>query len=318
MLSGGREIVLDRAGRSRVVSLSRRDGTVTLIGVPSWRVRRAFDLGAASALEDIAVVAPCTAYITRRTATHLLRLDLCRGTTAEVVDLAAFADPDGVPDLGAMIVHEGRLFVQIRRANRDVVRGFVEPPYLAVVDVATEALIDVDPAAPGVQTITLTGTAPKHRMQIVESSRRLYVSASGGVMDAGGLEAVDLDTLRSAGLVIREADGKVGADLGPFVFATPEEGYLIFTTDFDLSSHLTRFSLAGGVEPGQLNVSVGYAVPALVVDPRTDTLFLPDGVFGRQGVHVFQASTGQRLTAEPIPTSGQPTDLLLLRTLRTP
>ncbi len=315
VVSTGAEAVLSRAGRGRLVSLSRGDGTVTVVSTAGWRIRRSFDLGAASGLEDIAVAGPCTAFLTRRRATHLLRLDLCSGATAEVVDLSPFADPDGIPDLGAMIVHEGRLFVQIRRANQDTVRRFVAPPYLAVVDLASETLIDVDAALPGVQAIALSGTAPKHRMQVVEATRRLYVSATGGVMDEGGLEAIDLDTLRSAGLVIREVDGKVGADLGPFVFVTPEAGYLTFTTDFDLSSHLTRFTLTGGVEFGQLHVSVGYAVPALAADPVTDTLFLPDGEFDRQGVHVFRASTGERLTAkdEPIATGGRPSDVLLLR-----
>jgi hypothetical protein len=40
---------------------------------------------------------------------------------------------------------------------------------------------------------------------------------------------------------------------------------------------------------------------------------VPDGVFGRQGVHVFDADTGARRTEAPIPTTGAPTDILLLR-----
>jgi hypothetical protein len=103
-------------------------------------------------------------------------------------------------------------------------------------------------------------------------------------------------------------------DLGPFVFVTADRGYLVFSTDFDLSSHLTPFSLRGGVEPVQLHVSVGYAVPALVFDPLAGTLFVPDaGSLGSVGVNVFDAATGDRLTPTPIAIAGQPTDLLLLR-----
>jgi hypothetical protein len=312
VVQGGADAVLGRAYRSQLFSLSRSAGTVVLF-TTRWRVRRTFELGADAQLEDMAVAAPCTAYLTRRTATHLLRLDLCTGATAEVIDLAAFADADGIPDLGAMVIDRGHLFVQIRRMNEEGPHGLAPPGYLAVIDLATEQLVDVDPATPGAQAITLLGTAAKHRMQIVAATRRLFVSATGAPFDAGGIEVIDLDTLRSEGLVIREADGLTGADLGPFVMITPDRGYLVFSTDFDLSSHLHRFSLSGGVEPEELHVSVGYAVPALVHDPLADTLLLPDGVFGRQGVHVFAASTGERPTTAPIPTNGQPTDLLLLR-----
>jgi hypothetical protein len=44
--------------------------------------------------------------------------------------------------------------------------------------------------------------------------------------------------------------------------------------------------------------------------------YLPDGVFGRQGVHVFNAATGERLSTKPTETSGQPTDVLWLQTAR--
>jgi hypothetical protein len=235
-----------------------------------------------------------------------------------------------------MAVHDGRLFVQIRRLNEEGPGGLAPPGYLAVIDLATEQLIDVDPVSPGTQAIELQGTAPKHRMQIVPETRSLFVSASGGFFDAGGIEVIDLDTLRSNGLVIREADGMTGADLGPFLMVTPSRGFLVYSTDFDLSSHLQPFSLSGGVDPGpNLHVSVGYAVPALAAERRgsgknwgrecgrrgvphcpTRWFYLPDGVFGRQGVHVFNATTGKRLSSTPTATSGQPTDVLLLHTTR--
>jgi hypothetical protein len=297
--------------------VSRDDGTVTLF-TSHGRVERRFELGADSQLEDMAAVGRCSAFITRRNATRLLHLDLCTGATRETVDFGAFADADGIPDLGTMALDRGRLFVQVRRYNEDAPARFAPPAYLAVVDVASEQLVDVDPALPGVQAIELAGTSPKHRMQVVDGVRRLYVSASGGSFDAGGIEAINLVTLRSLGLVIREFDGMVGADLGPFVMVTPEIGYLVYTTDLTLSSHLHRFSVRGDVDPEELNVSVDYAVPALAHDPIAGTLFVPDGVFGRQGLHVFDATSGARLSTDPIPTDGAPTDVLLLRRFREP
>jgi hypothetical protein len=54
-------------------------------------------------------------------------------------------------------------------------------------------------------------------------------------------------------------------------------------------------------------------VPSLVVDPLTDTVFLADGVFGRRGVFVFDATTGVRRQVTPTVVDGMPTDLILVR-----
>jgi hypothetical protein len=228
------------------------------------------------------------------------------------VDLGSFADADGNPDLGTMAMYGGRLFVQVRRLNSEAPAGMQGPFYLAVVDPARQRLVDVDSEAPGVQAIPLQGTSPKHRMQVLAKPRKLFVSATGGFFDAGGLEAIDLRTLRSEGLIVREADGTTGADLGPFLMTAPDRGFVVYSTDLDLSSHLKRFTISGGVEPGlELFVTVGYAVPALALDPKQDNLFVPDGAFGRQGIWVLRASTGQILSSSPVPTDGMPSDLLL-------
>jgi hypothetical protein len=180
------------------------------------------------------------------------------------------------------------------------------------VDLASEQLLDVDPLLSGVQSIELAGTFPKLKMQVLAQQRQLLVGATGGTFDAGGIEIIDLDTLTSQGLVIREADGLTGADLGPFVMVSPEEGYLAFTTDFTLSSHLQKFSISAGVDPAPLHVAVDYLAPELEFEPRSNTLFFPHGGGVESGVHVFDAATGQRLTANPMLTSGPPTDLVVL------
>lgn len=292
--------------------LSRSHGTVTAVkpGLPN--TRRVFSIGRNSQPVDIVVPGKRYAYITRCHSPRLLRLDLNTGACKEVVDLSMFADPDGNPDLGTMIVHGNLLFIQVRRLNSHVTEGYVTPPYLAVVDLKTEKLVDVDPNKPGLQAIRLSGTFPKHRMQIVPKTNLLLVSATGGFFDAGGIEAIDLRTLKSLGLLIQEDDGFTGADLGPFIMVGRERGYLVFSTDFDLSSHVVPFSLKTGVEPGaEMYVTLGYAIPALEWDRATKQLFVPDGAFGRQGIHIFDTDTNEQLTTSGVQTSGPPTDLLL-------
>jgi hypothetical protein len=313
-LRSGPNSVLALGPRGLLAALSRTDGRLTIATLPDLRPRRVIELGAAAQAEDVALSDACTAWVTRRNSSALSRIDLCGDTALHPsVDLVGFADADGNPDLGAMFIDRGRLFVQVRRYNELAPLGFAGPAYLAVIDIADERLLDVDPLLPGGQAIELAGTAPKHRMQVQPGTRRLLISASGGFFDEGGLEAVDLDALRSDGLLLRESDGRTGADLGPFVLTAPDRGFLVFSTDLDLSSHLLRFDLRGGVEPGpERYVTVGYAMPALVHDPRANAVFLVDGAFERVGLYAVDATTGARLTREALPTGGRPTDLLLL------
>jgi hypothetical protein len=299
-----------RCANSELFVLSQADGTVSVIDRSTQTVQLVASLGAGEPM-DIVVTDAGIAYITNRSATHLQRLDLETGTTTDVVDLSAFADDDGIPDLGMMAVHGGRVIAQIRRANTDADFGFASPPYLAVIDLASEQLVDTEPGIPGIQAIELLGTAPKHKMQVISSTAELFVSASGAIHDQGGIEVIDLGSLRSKGLVISEAIDAVGADVGPFIMVTATEGFLVTSTDLDGSSHLQRFTVDGGVDPPpDLAQSIGYHAPSLAMDSRRETLFFPSGQFEKMGVLVLGVSSGDLLKPTPTNTDGPPSDVL--------
>jgi len=306
----GRDSILRARGRL-VYALSRQDGTLRVVDPHRGRTVHVVDLGAASAPEDLEVVSPRRVYVTRRNATRLLRVDPTSGAIAESTDLAPLADADGDPDLGAMLAHRGRLFVQVRRLSEEGPDFFAKPAQLAVVDLRDDTLVDADPLLAGVQGIALAGTPPKFKMQATTSPQRLFLSATGGFFDAGGIEAVDLATLRSLGLVLREDSGRAGADVGAFVMLRPDLGYLTFSTDLLLSSHLVRF-VPGEVVSGELHVTLDYFVPAILHDGASRQLFLIDGGARPAGVFVFDAATGARATNEAIPTDGFPTDAVLI------
>jgi hypothetical protein len=310
----GRDVAL-RFSRGTLYAISRSEGTIAAIDPGSWALTRTYELGRESAIEDIAAASADVAYVARAGATHLARLDLSTGESADAVDLSVFADADGVPDLGKMAIFEGRLFVQVRR----LATGFdpVPPALIAVVDAVAGEIIDADPATPGLQGIELSGTYPKMKMQILPASRRLFVSSTGVFHDDGGLEAVDLDALESLGVFLRELGSGTGPEIGAFVIARRSSGYVISSTDLVISSHLKGFSVSGGLDPtADLDTSVDYFVPALVHDPRADALLVPVRGDGERhlahGVDVFDAGTGRRLTLETAATGGPPTDLELL------
>ncbi len=305
----GRDPIL-RPAYGKLFAASEVDSTLDVIDPQHWSVTRTFNLPVGTQPKDVAVVSPKTAYLTPRFGTHLLRLDLETGATQSVVDLSSFANDDGIPDLGMMAEHDGKLFVQIRR-ERHGEFTYEPPAYLAVIDLATEQLVDVDPIVDGVQAIQLVGTAPKLKMQVMPETNQLLVGATGIGLDDGGIEAIDLTTLASKGLIIEEATRETGLDLGGFVMITPDHGFLAYTTDLTLSSHLHKFRSDGKVEPEQLHVGVGFLASTLVHDAGTNSLFFPNGG-GEDGVFVFDATTGAQLSRDRIPTPSGVWDMALV------
>jgi hypothetical protein len=92
----------------------------------------------------------------------------------------------------------------------------------------------------------------------------------------------------------------------------PNRGYLVFTTDLTISSHMTSFSLLDGVSDVNLHTEVDFLAPDLAYDAASETLFFPSSGFADPGIHVFDATTGQRLNAEVVAAEGRPTDLAMI------
>lgn len=276
----------------RLLAVSPEASSVVVIDVATWQIEAVHSMPAGCSPVDVAVVEPVRAYVSCQTGTHLLRLDLDTGQTTPVVDLSGFADADGIPDMNLMAEFEGRLFVQLQRQFGSMLQP---PAMIAVVDVATEQIVDADSNQPGDQAIVLAGTAPKLRMEVVESSRRMIVSSTGTFHDAGGIELVDLDALASLGFVEPEQspEPKLGADGGPMVMLDEVNGLLIFSTDFPQSSHLVEFSLTDGVMdwPPALFDIIGYFATTLALDQPAGYVYVPDGSTIPSSVQVLDTAT---------------------------
>lgn len=123
---------------------------------------------------------------------------------------------------------------------------------------------------------------------------------------------IDVDSLRSMGLVVHESDGLTGADTGPFAMVGPERGYLVYTTEWTVSSHLNEFTLGSGPAPLPVFGEVGFLALALVFEHTGNQMFFANSGGPQPGVRVFDAATGEQLTTDPIATGGPPSDLALL------
>lgn len=201
-----------------------------------------------------------------------------------------------------------RLFVQLQRLDQNF--DPVPPSLLAVVDIRTDSLIDAESLTPGVQGIALLGTWPNHKMQAEREARRLYVSTPGPLLDGGGIEEIDLDTLESNGWITSEA--QIGGDMTGFVLGSPDLGYVLTHTDWTLSSHLTAFSRVDGSHQGEKFVTFAQ-VDSLAFDRETGQLFFTDP---NAGVRVFDAATGIQLTSTRLGNGVFPMDVLVARPRR--
>ncbi|MBU1948843.1 MAG: hypothetical protein KJ927_09045, partial [Candidatus Eisenbacteria bacterium] len=155
-----------------------------------------FSVGAASDPQDIAVISETRAYVSRHNSNLLLEVNPVTGEHLGTISLLEFADPDGLCEMHRMHIDGNYLYVQIQRLNRNANWVPVPPSLLAVIDLNTRQLVDVDPGEPGMQGITLAGLNPIAPMQIDPVSGCLLVPEAGryAVIDAGGIEAVDLST----------------------------------------------------------------------------------------------------------------------------
>lgn len=264
-----------------------------------------FSVGAGSNPRDIAFVDPTHAWVSRYDSRWLLEIDPTTGASLDSIDLGVFADADGLPEMAWMALDGRHLFVQIQRLDRPSSGATVPPALLAVIDVTSKQLVDVDPVRSGVQAIELRGSEPQTKMQI--EGRRLYVSTPGKFLDIrGGIEEIDLDTFENLGFLISEKDWSI--DMGAFVLVSPKRGYVINHTDFTLSSHLDSFARPNGMFLVEHFVSFSM-IESVVHDPLTDQLFLPDP---EAGMRIFRGATGE-VVGGPIATGLPPRDLVLFR-----
>ena len=305
---GGFATVRTFEGRHYVVNPSPVDD-VQVIDPATFDTILRIPTGAGSNPRDILWIGPDKAYVTRLDHTSLLIVNPTTGAEMGAIDLSAFADADGSPEMSMMARDGDRAFIQLQRVDRASEHA-LSPSYLAVVDVTTDTLVDVDPDVPGTQAITLAGRRPSYKMQIDAGARRLYVSEPGEFHDgSGGIDEIDLDELRSLGFIATEAS-LFTLEISGFVLVSEEKGYVISHTDFAESSHLASFRRSDGVAIEEIHVTYS-TVRHLAYDEPTNQLFFLDR--GASGVHVFDTETDERLTAMPIATGLPPFDLAISR-----
>jgi hypothetical protein len=308
--SGPLVYVVSRLGADSVQAIDPQDDFRTL-----WQC----SVGNGSNPHDIAVVAPDKAYVTRFGSAELLIVNPdttedCAGFVRGAIDLAAFADGDGIPEMDQMAVVGERLYVALGRLSRNNSFEPTDRSLLAVVDVATGALVDVDPSTPDVDAIALTGTNPFSEAQpltIDPATGKILVVEVGrfGVVGDGGIDVIDPVTNRAEGFLVSEAD--LGGNITDFELADEHRAYAI-VTDADFTNSVVRFDPTAPSIASTLFVTQGYLAD-LEYSRDRDELYVADASIESPGIRVFRGQDGGEPVTRPIDTGLPPRGILLLQ-----
>ena len=295
----GRVYIVNRLGQDNILVLDAMDLRTSLTQ---------FSVGNGTNPHDIEIVAPDKAYVSRYDAASLLIVNPQDGAELGQIDLSAFADADGLPEVSQIVRVGERLYLSCQRLDRNGSWGPADVSYLIVVDLATDALVDVDPDAEGVQGIALSAGNP-NSMAVVGEQIAVGVVVHFGDR-AGGVEIVDTATNRSLGLAVTEED--LGGDITSMVLVNQNRGYAV-VADENFANSVRPFELSSGTVGVPLeNISGGY-IASLAVDG--DRLIVADrGSFDdpdSAGLKFYDATSGAFLRG-PIDTGLPPANIVVL------
>ena len=273
-----------------------------------------FTVGVSSDPHDINVIDATRAYVTRYNTTDLWIVDPSTGSNTGSIDLSGLADADGTPEMDQMARVGNQLFVTIQRLDRLTTWGPVGTSYVAVVDIEADTLIDVDPLAPGAQSIELTGSNPASDIRLHPWEGKLYVSCVGfwGLQD-GGIEVIDPVGLESDGFVLTEA--AAGGDINDFIIISATSAYAI-VTDASFYTELIAFDPSTGSKTETLYAPGDYVLNDIELSPGGD-LFLADRTPTLPGIRVFDTGTNSELTTTPVDVGLPPFDIAFSTTVQT-
>ena len=207
--------IINRLGQDNVIVLSRSDLKTPLMQ---------YSTGNGSNPHDMAFVSEEKAYISRYGRTQVLIVNPVTGDSLGAVDLSGFADADGLPEISQLALYGNYLFAACQRLDRD--NGWVptDVSVIAVVDVMTDQVVDVDANTTGVQGIVMAGKNPAGAVQ---RGSKWFLSAVNTFDDLtdGGIEVIDLTNLRSEGVVLGEM--ALGGNLSSLAMVSDDEGYVV-------------------------------------------------------------------------------------------
>lgn len=278
---GGKIYVINRFGFDNIQVINPKKDYLTVAQ---------YTTGTGSNPQDIAFASEKKAYVSRFNDAQLRVLDPRDGTILSNVDLAAYADADGLPEPAKMLVVGDRLFVAVQRLFWFAP---TDKSYVIVIDTTNSEIVG------DVELATLN---PVSELVYDKSKDKIYVACSGAIKyfgtlgDDGAIESIsidmDADTYTSDGVLIDEA--ALGGDATALAMAASNQAYAVIQ-DVTGTNILIRFD---PTDPGAGFTEIwrkNSYIPAITIDSK-GYLYIADADFAAPGVLVFDTATDAKVT----------------------
>jgi hypothetical protein len=204
----------------------------------------------------------------------------------------------------------GYLCVGLQRLDRPNFYSPVGTSYLAVIDVATNAVVDMNPNVGGVQPITLSETNPYSEVTLAVFQGRgiAYFSCVGffGLSD-GGVLACDLSDPTQQTTILTETHA--GGDVLDVELVSDTRGFAIIATP-SFTTELIAFNPTTGLKIGAtMYAPGGYDLNDIETSPAG--LLLSDRKPTNPGIRCFDVVTNAQLPGGPVSMGLPPFDILV-------
>ncbi|MEP7028728.1 MAG: FlgD immunoglobulin-like domain containing protein, partial [Candidatus Eisenbacteria bacterium] len=282
---------------------------IRILDPTTFSVVRQFSVGNGSNPNDIYVVSPTKAYVTRYDKADLWIVNPSTGAFVNSISLAPFADHDGLPEMNRLAYHAGRLFVSCQRLDRDNSFLPTDSSLVVVIDTQTDQFVDADPIAPGIQGILLPRTNPSTEFATTpEGNFLLGCTGAYGVAD-GGVVRLDPRTLTSS--IVEVTEAQLGGDVNDVAVGPGASGAaraFCVVSDAAFNTNLVSYQRAGAPSVATVFPGSGFVLGDVEVNDR-DEVWLCDRTGTGPGIRVFSAVTNAPLTVGPIATGLPPSDV---------
>lgn len=276
-----------------IISRMGADSIEILDASAGYRIMREYSVEAGSNPQAIALVSEDRAFVSRYGSTEMLVVQPFSGEVIQKIDLAPYADDDGLPEMASLYHSSGKVYVAVQRLNRN--QGFepVGDSFLLVLDASTGQVE---------QAIELSATNPTARLRFSQSIGRLVLVETGSYqsLDDGGIEYFDLETNTLSGLVVTES--ALGGSLVDAVIASPTKGFAIIgvTGDNAAATHVVSFDPSTGEKLNLLLESDSWVFGDLELTPDNAELWISDRSPTKPGVRIFDTLNEQEKTSFPL------------------
>lgn len=239
-----------------------------------------YSVGTGTNPQKITVVNDDKAYVSRLAASDLLIINPLTGEGRGSIDMSAYADDDGFPEMAMMYYHSASqtLFVALQRLDISTFMN-VPPSYVVAIDTTSDTISNV---------IQLEGINPASDFFYRESNNMLYISdVNTFTVNDGGIEMIDVSSKTSQGYCITEE--ALGGDVIDFVIFSDTIGYAIIS-DVNFITHVVVFNPTTGSRGETLISSAGYDLAGVEINNREE-IWILDRTVDAPALHIYNAAT---------------------------